>query len=112
MVATPSGALAGSLWVEGAELHYIASAGVEYAGTGTSVSTPSGAVVGSLWQEGENLFYIDASGVKRQVLKMSLGAKSAPAVAGSVWVDDGTTAGKQLQWVSGTTRYEHWNGST
>lgn len=110
MVATPAGAVVGSIWVEGADLHYIASTGVEYAGTGTSISTPSGAVVGSFWAEGENLFYIDASGVKRLVLKTALGAKDAGALTGSVWVDSVAAAGKQLQWASGTTRYEHWNG--
>lgn len=108
MVATPSGAVAGSYWVEGAEWHYIAATGVEYASTGTALSTPAGAVVGSYGVEGENWTYVDASGVRRRLDKTSLGANAN--TAGSYWVDSGASAGKQWQWLSGTTRYQHWNG--
>ncbi len=108
-MATPAGAVAGSYWVEGAEWHYITSAGVEYASTGTAVSTPSGATPGSYWVEGENWAYVDASGVKRTLVKTSLGPNTQPA--GSYWVESSAAAGKQWQWLSGTTRYEHWNGS-
>ena len=63
----------------------------------------------SYWVEGENWVYVDASGVKRTLVKTTLGANTQPA--GSYWVDSGAAAGKQWQWLSGTTRYENWNGT-
>ena len=111
LVGTPLGAIAGSLWVEGSELHYLSAAGTEYAGTGTSIATRPTAIAGSFWAEGEALRYIDATGIERELPKTSLGAKAGAALAGSLWIESTATAGQQLQWVSGATRYTFWNGT-
>ena len=110
IVATPPGARSGSMWVEGAELHYIAGDGVEYAETGTSVATPPGAIVGSYWIESPDVLYVDASGVKRRISKTSLGAKPAPAIIGSNWEDTAQPEGRQIEWIEATNRYQWWNG--
>lgn len=109
-VANPPGAVPGSKWVEGAELHYIASNGAEYSETGTSVATPPGAVVGSSWLESDDIHYIDSSGVERTITKTSLGAKPAPAITGSEWVHSPAAAGAQVTWIS-TANFYRWSNT-
>lgn len=113
LVGTPSGAIRGSVWVEGSELHYISDNGTEWAGTGTSVDTPSGAVLGSCYLNSatDAIYYIDSSGVRRALQATSLGAKPAGAVQGSMWIDGGQLTGRQLEWAGATNRWQWWNGS-
>ena len=109
-IATNPGAVQGSMWVESSELHSIDdSSGNEYAETGASVATPPGAVLGSLWLEGADIHYIDSSGVERTISKTSLGAKPAPATVGSLWMDTAPAAGKRVEWIEATNKYQWWN---
>jgi hypothetical protein len=79
---------AGSLWVEGADLHWVDASKNEWAFTGTSNGSPGGgALPGSIWahSSGNGLHYIDASGVDR-IVTGTAGHSDAGAVAGSLWV--------------------------
>jgi hypothetical protein len=100
----------GSTWVEGSERHYIASNGVEYAETGSSTATPPSAVAGSVWVEGEDNKYLDASGVERNLSRTSEGAKAAPAIAGSQWLNSPSPAGQQVKWITGSNKQRWHNG--
>lgn len=106
LVFSPAGAVPGSVWVEGSELHYIASNGQEWAGTGVAGGAPGGAIPGSLWVEGENLAYIDQNGIGRTLQLEDLGPHSGQGV-GSVWVDPTFAAGQQWNWL-GTVRRSRW----
>lgn len=108
-IATPAGARQGSEWVESSERHYIGSDGDEFGGTGTSVATPPGAVTGSNWVEGEDDHYIDASGVERTLQLADQGAKPAPAISGSAWINSNPPdERKELMWI-GATRKSLWS---
>lgn len=65
VVSTPAGAVAGSAWVEGAELHYVDASGVEraciFAGS-TAVHTDGAALGGGVWVE-TYLHWIQESGI-------------------------------------------------
>ena len=110
VVATPPAATTGRCWVEGAELHYIAANGVEYAATGTAISSQAGAEAGRFYIDGADAYYIDASLVKRRVLATTVGPAAPSAEDGRMWIEDTAPAGKQLQWIGGTTRFQFWNG--
>lgn len=112
LVGTPSGAIRGSVWVDGSALHYISDNQTEWAGTGTAVDTPSDAVVGSCYLNSatDEIYYIDASGVRRALQATSLGAKPAGAVQGSMWVAQDQVTGRQLEWAGATNTFQWWNG--
>jgi hypothetical protein len=39
-----------------------------------------------------------------------MGAKPAPAVAGSVWEDSAPAAGRKILFIEATNKYQWWNG--
>lgn len=115
LVATPPGAVVGSMWVEGAELHYIASDGTEWAETGASQATPPGAVAGSIWSESDWVSYIDGPGVERRISRTSMPAVPSGAIDGSLWLENSapTHKGEQVQWIGASlARFRWWNGGT
>lgn len=101
------------MWVDGALLHYIASDNKDYGETGASQPAAPGAVHGSIWVDGEDVHYIDSSGTHRTISKTSLGAKPAPAIQGSMYLEANSPAapGRDIRWVGGTNYYRWWNGS-
>lgn len=107
--ATSTGRVAGSLWVEGTEVRYVASDKTIWGGTGTAISTPVGAIPGSMYQSGTLIVYIDASGTKRRLQDTgSAVATSTDAILGSMWLNTPDTQQFQLQWVSSSGFYQFW----
>lgn len=89
-------ARAGSVWVEGTELHWIDENGIERVYEGEHIGTPSGARPSSVWVEGTRLHYVDANGAERRSYATpSLG--SPPGRIGSAWIE-----GDALRWIDQT----------
>jgi len=97
---------AGSAWVEGDDLHVVASTQHEWYYTGTSLGSPAGALTGSCWVDTDDLVhYVDASGVERSVAAAASHVDTA-ARSGSAWVDTDS----HLHWVG--TSGQEWDGHT
>lgn len=78
--------MAGSIWVETTQLHYINASADEYYYAGTLVSTPGGTpVAGSVWVENNQVHYITEDFRKFRLTENALGA--AGASISCVWVD-------------------------
>ena len=59
--------VAGSLWVESSDLHFVAEDGSEWRYVGESTIFGSSALIGSLWIEGDYLYYVDVAQTERRV---------------------------------------------
>ena len=88
---------AGSLWVEGTDLHFVDAAGNEYYYPGVSAgAAPAAAIKGSVWAEtngtflASKLFWVDSSGNKRYYNSYVYAyIQSTAAIIGSMWVQTG-----------------------
>lgn len=109
--AAAPGALPGSVWVESSELHYIASDGTHWGGTGTA--TPGGpGIPGSFWIDPSgNATYVDQPGQAR-ILQVPAGTGGQTGIEGSVWVESGNPTGRQLSYIGNVSvKFFWWNGS-
>jgi hypothetical protein len=91
--------VAGSLWVDGTQLHYVDKSGNEWYFVGTAGSTPAGAIVGSIWVDSASstIHYIDSVGVDRAVaVEAGANRAGAGALPGSIWVDTVAAVNKSL----------------
>jgi hypothetical protein len=99
-------ARAGSLWVEGNDLHYIASNGTdEYAIVGTSVGANTGRE-GSLWVESGQLHWINEAGTTEYRTDESV-LTAASYRIGSLWIDTAS-----LRWVDENGDIRKYEGAT
>jgi hypothetical protein len=92
--------IAGSLWTEGDDLHYLDATSTERVIAGESVGSCifSSCVEGSLWVEGEELHWVDLGQWEYKACETSVGdCSGASCVAGSIWVE-----GTELHYVSAT----------
>jgi len=100
--------IAGSIWVEGTELHWINASGTEYKLTGDNAGAVAG-VAGSIWITGSNstdgqLHYVDASGNHRYTFSQPQFLSFVPnAIPGSIWIDSAGSASTQLRFISPRT---------
>ncbi|TSA40200.1 hypothetical protein D4R30_00050 [archaeon] len=89
--------VAGSLWVEGATLHYVDANGREWEIVGHfwAVVGGYGALAGSIWIEGDTLHYVDSVGNLEYWCEhiVQVGGPSG-GIPGSIWVE-----GTLLHWL-------------
>src|SRR4249919_1678724 len=77
--------IAGSLWIEGATLHFVADDLSEWSYAGDVIASGVAGLPGSLWVDGDYLYYIDASSVERRIPNVLI--KTTTGLAGSIWID-------------------------
>jgi hypothetical protein len=101
--------VAGSLWVTGDYLHFVASNGVEYRfGGAYGGGYIAAAIPGSIWIEGDYIKWITATGYSVYVPTAGV-SSPAGAISGSIWVDDtgvaNTTTSTQLRIIAASGPY-------
>ena len=90
--------IAGSVWIEGINLHWVDENGKEWYFPGTLVASGSPGFEGSVWIEGDDLHYIDANDDERKVYG-PLGSVQS-ALEGSAWVQSVTHL---ISWITEST---------
>lgn len=100
---TPGNKTAGSLWIEGDYLHWVADTQSEWRYLGLEVATPAGATVGAFWVEGSDARYVDASGVERRCLGTVV-EDHVGATPGVVWME------AYLHWIRQTAGGREYRG--
>lgn len=90
----------GSIWVDGAQLHFVDKNGAQWYFTGTDTGASVGsAVQGSFWVSGDFLYYISGAPATCRRLPATVVAYRAGATAGSPWVDTGASAISSLHYI-------------
>src|SRR4029077_1482835 len=98
--------VAGSIWVEGDFLHFVAEDLSEWQYAGESITVGSPALPGSLWVEGDYLWYVDASSVERRITNVFV--KTTTGIEGSVWVD----LQKNISWLGSDKAHRRGHSDT